>query len=176
MKRAVIVRRAFVLAELCFAWIVLASLPLQAQKNSGVELDASATGPRQVETLTKNSIARDYGLAWSRLAQAFATNSPQLLEGYFVGVAQERFSRSVSTQQTAGLSSRFLDPQHKVVAVFYAPEGDVIELHDTLSSRHQVMKDGKVIQEDDDVRRYVVLMTPAADRWVIRHIQEVEKF
>jgi hypothetical protein len=176
MKRDVIVRSAFVLAELCLGLMFVLYAPLQAQKNSGIEVDASVTGPRQVETLTMNSVARDYGLAWSRLAQAFDTNSPQLLEGYFVGVAQERFARALSTQQTAGLSSRFLDPQHKVVAVFYAPEGDVMELHDTVSSRRQVLKDGKVIHEDDDVRRYVVLMTPAVDRWVIRHIQEVENF
>jgi hypothetical protein len=147
-----------------------------AQKNTAIGVETDGAGPRQIESLTRNSVARDYGFAWNRLAQALETNAPELLDGYFIGVAQERLANSVSTQRAMGMSSRLLDPQHKAIAVFYAPEGDVMELHDTVSCRRQVLKDGRVIQEEEGVRHYVVLMTPAADRWVVRHIQEVENF
>jgi hypothetical protein len=161
------------------AGLVLALLSLraaQAQPAPAIALETDSAGPRQIELLTRNSVARDYGLAWNRLAQAVERNAPELLDGYFVGTAQERFANLVSTQKAAGLSSRLVDPQHQAVAVFYAPEGDVMKLHDTVSLRHQVIRDGKVIEEDEDVRRYVVLMTPAADHWVVRYMQEVENF
>ena len=41
-----------------------------------------------------------------------------------------------------GLHSRYLTQRHKVDVVFYAPEGDLVELHDTAQCELQVL-DGK---------------------------------
>jgi hypothetical protein len=51
-----------------------------------------------------------------------------------------------------------------------------MELHDTAQYDLQLVADGKNIQDEHVVLRYVVLMTPAADRWVIRQLQAVPQF
>jgi hypothetical protein len=63
-----------------------------------------------------------------------------------------------------------------VEAVFYAPEGDVMELHDTAEYQLQLLDGSKVIHDENEVMHYVVLMTPAADRWVVRQLQAVQRF
>jgi hypothetical protein len=63
-----------------------------------------------------------------------------------------------------------------VEAVFYAPEGDVMELHDTAEYQLQLLDGSKVIHDENVVMHYVVLMTPAADRWVVRQLQAVQRF
>jgi len=74
------------------------------------------------------------------------------------------------------LSSRYLSQAHKLEAIFYAPEGDVIELHDVAEYDFQVLDGSKTIHTEHAVVRYVVLMTPGADRWVIRQLQSVQQF
>jgi hemin uptake protein HemP len=98
------------------------------------------------------------------------------LEGAFAGEAKQWLRQTVSSQQRSGLSQRYVDQNHKVQAVFYAPEGDVIELHDTAEYQLQILDAGKLIHEERVVVHYIVLMTPAADRWVIRHLQAVPQF
>jgi len=80
------------------------------------------------------------------------------------------------SQQQSGLNQKYSGQMHHVEAVFYAPEGDVMELHDTAEYQLQVSDGGKVIHDDHAVFHYVVLMTPAADRWVIRQLQAVPQF
>jgi 2-keto-3-deoxy-L-rhamnonate aldolase RhmA len=63
-----------------------------------------------------------------------------------------------------------------VDAVFYAPEGDVIELHDTAEYDYQILDGSKSIHSEHAVVHYVVLMTPGADRWVVRQLQAVQHF
>jgi hypothetical protein len=88
----------------------------------------------------------------------------------------KRLTDTVASQRSAGLSSRYGSQSHNLQAVFYAPEGDVIELHDTAEFQLQVMDGGKVVHEEHVVRHYVVLMTPGADRWIIRQLQAVSQF
>jgi hypothetical protein len=85
-------------------------------------------------------------------------------------------NEAIRAQSIAGLSSRYLNQTHKVDAVFYAPEGDVIELHDTAEYDYQILDGSKTIHSEHATVRYVVLMTPGADRWVIRQMQAVQQF
>jgi hypothetical protein len=60
--------------------------------------------------------------------------------------------------------------------VFYAPEGDVMELHDTAEYDLRIADGENPIHNQHEVQHYVILMTPGADRWVIRQMQAVPQF
>lgn len=141
-----------------------------------VQLNSEKAGPRAVESLTERGIVRDYRVAWGSLEHALEFNVADPLIGPFIGEAKQQLTQTVSAQQRSGLRQRFLDQNHKLEGVFYAPEGDVIELHDTAKYRRQILDGSKVIQDEDLVVRYVVLMTPSADRWVVRQLQAVPQF
>jgi hypothetical protein len=141
-----------------------------------VQLDSQHAGPRAVENLTESGIIRDYRVAWASMAQALEFNTQDPLNGPFAGQAKHWLSETVTNQQRSGLSQRYGDQNHKLEAVFYAPEGDVIELHDTAEYQLQVLDGGKVVDDEPVVVHYVVLMTPGADRWVIRQLQSVPQF
>ena len=141
-----------------------------------VQLTTNKAGPRTVESLTQQGILRDYRLAWTSMAQALEFNTSDPLEGPFAGEVKHQLIETVNQQQSSGLSQRYVDQNHRVEAVFYAPEGDVMELHDTAEYQHQVLDGGKIIRDEHVVMHYVVLMTPAADRWVVRQLQAVPQF
>ncbi len=141
-----------------------------------VQLDIKKAGPRAVERLTERGILRDYRFAWTSMAQALEFNTWDPLEGAFSGDAKQWLRQTVASQRQAGLSQRYLDQNHQVEAVFYAPEGDVMELHDTAQYQLQVRDGEKTIHDEHVVVHYVVLMTPGADRWVIRQLQAVPQF
>ena len=102
-----------------------------AESSPQVTLNASNAGPRTVETLTQRAIVRDYKFAWANLSSALETNSADPINGLFAGTANARLIAAVKSQQSTGVTSRYVNQTHKVEAVFYAPEGDVIELNDT---------------------------------------------
>ena len=167
----------------CHAWWIALALPLLASlyslaADSGphVVLNASKAGPRQIESLTERSVLRDYRFAWENLAEAMESSSTAPLNTLFAGTASTWLNDAVSSQHRSGLSSRYLNQNHKLEAVFYAPEGDVIELHDTAEYDLQILDGSKAIHEQHAVVHYVVLMTPGADRWVIRQLQSVPQF
>ena len=141
-----------------------------------VQLDTAKAGPRAVESLTERGILRDYRFAWTSIAQALEFNTFDPLEGPFSGEAKQWLRQTVASQQQSGLSQKYLDQTHHVEAVFYAPEGDVMELHDTAQYQMQILDGNKTIRDEQVVVRYVVLMTPGADRWVIRQLQAVPQF
>jgi len=141
-----------------------------------VQLDFKKASPRGVEELTERAILRDYRFAWTSITQALEFNTLDPLEGPFAGDAKRWLKQSVVSQQQAGLNQKYVDQTHRVEAVFYAPEGDVMELHDTAEYQLQISDGGKVIHDEHAVVHYVVLMTPAADRWVIRLLQAVPQF
>lgn len=162
--------------------IILAALSLNGialaadAPNSNVKLDTSVAKPRAVEDLTRNSLARDYGNAWLSLTDATESGSASPLDAYFVGSARKNLGDAVENQKQEGLKSRFVSQQHDLKAVFYAPEGDIVEMHDTANCQVQILDGDKVIDDRQVVLHFVVLMTPAADRWVIRQLQEVQQF
>lgn len=163
----------------CFVVIasgLLVLFAVAADNVPQVSLNVSKATPRAVEALTQRAILRDYKFAWSNLALALESNSSSPLNGLFVGNASTWLNNIVRTQRTAGLSSRYLNQSHKVEAVFYAPEGDVIELHDTAEYDYEILDASKSIHNEHATVRYVVLMTPGADRWVIRQMQAVQQF
>jgi hypothetical protein len=141
-----------------------------------VDLNVSHAGPRAVESLTERGILRDYRIAWISMAHALEFNAPDALSGPFVSTARDTLMKSVSSQQRSGLSTRYVNQNHKVEAVYYAPEGDVIELHDAADYQLQILDGGKMIHDEHVVMHYVVLMTPAADHWVVRQLQAVPQF
>ncbi len=141
-----------------------------------VEMNVSHAGPRAVESLTERGILRDYRIAWISLAHALEFNASDALSGPFVASAKESLMNTVSGQQRSGLSTRYVNQNHKVEAVYYAPEGNVIELHDAADYQLQILDGGKLIHDEHVVMHYVVLMTPAADHWVVRQLQAVSQF
>jgi hypothetical protein len=141
-----------------------------------VQLDIKKAEPRAVESLTERGILRDYRFAWTSMAQALEFNTLDPLEGPFAGEARQSLRDTVVSQQRSGLSQRYAGQQHRLEAVFYAPEGDVMELHDTAEYQLQFVEGNKVLSEEHIVQHFVVLMTPGADRWVIRQLQAVPQF
>ena len=141
-----------------------------------VTLNVANVGPRTMEPLTQRSVLRDYKFGWANLSEAFANNSTGAMNGLFAGTANTWLNDAVQSQAHAGLTSRYLNQHHKVDAVFYAPEGDLIELHDTAEYDYQILYGSKTIHSEHAVVHYVVLMTPGADRWVIRQLQSVQQF
>jgi len=149
---------------------------LAADSAVQVQLDVKNAAPRAVEGLTERGILRDYRFAWTSIAQALELNTLDPLEGAFAGEAKESLRQTVASQQRANLSQQYGNQNHRLEAVFYAPEGDVMELHDTAEYQLRISDGGKLIHEDHVVMHYVVLMTPGADRWVIRQLQAVSQF
>ena len=147
-----------------------------ADSTPQVVLSTSKAAPRSVESLTERAILRDYRFAWVNLEQALESNSTAPLNGLLAGTAGAWLNEEVASQRRTGLTSRYLNQNHKVEAVFYAPEGDMIELHDTADYQLQILDGSKTIHDEHVVMHYVVLMTPGADRWVIRQLQSVPEF
>ncbi|MGB8062347.1 MAG: hypothetical protein WCF26_10665 [Candidatus Sulfotelmatobacter sp.] len=147
-----------------------------ADSASEVILNAAHVGPRKVEPLTARSVLRDYQFGWANLAQAFESNSTGALNGLFAGTANTWLNDAVNNQIRTGLTSRYLNQHHKLDAVFYAPEGDLIELHDTAEYDYQILDGSNTIHTEHALVHYVVLMTPGVDRWVIRQLQSVPQF
>jgi hypothetical protein len=141
-----------------------------------VTLSVAKVGPRDVEALTQRSVVRDYKFAWANLDLALQSNSTAPLNGLFVGPANVWLSDAVTSQKRSGISTRYSYQIHKLDAVFYAPEGDVIELHDTAEYDLEILDGSKTIHSEHAVVHYIVLMTPGADRWVIRQLQSVPQF
>jgi len=168
-------RLALRVAAAVLAWLA----PYQAAGADSTPqfvLNTSKARPRSVESLTERAILRDYKFAWVNLDQAMESNSTAFTTGLFAGTAGAWLNDRVASQRRSGLSSRYLNQAHKVEAVFYAPEGDVIELHDTAEYDLEILDGSKTIHNEHAIVHYVVLMTPGADRWVIRQLQSVPEF
>lgn len=172
-KMAIAVKAfAILLGIVCIA----VSYSAAADASPQVVLNVSKASPREVEALTQRALLRDYKFAWANLALAFESNSAAPLNGLFVGSASRWLNDAVNSQRRSGLTSRYLNQTHKVDAVFYAPEGDVIELHDQAEYDYEILDGNKSIHSEHAIVHYVVLMTPGADRWVVRQLQSVQQF
>ncbi len=138
-----------------------------------VDFNADNIGPRPIEPLTSQVVARDYANAWMTMEQAVDDNRPALLDGYFTGWAKDHFAQLIMDQQRNGMRTRYVDHGHKLVAVFYAPAGDLMQLRDRVQLEVQILDGDKVIDRQQLTQQYVVLMTPGADRWLVRDLQAV---
>ncbi|HEX6803097.1 MAG TPA: hypothetical protein VF133_05395 [Terriglobales bacterium] len=138
-----------------------------------VRFTADNVGPRQIEDLTSEHIPRDYALAWQSMEQALEENRPDLLDAYFTGFAKDDLTRRVKSQIGAGMHVRYQDRGHHLEGIFYAPAGDAMELRDRAQFDVQVYDGGKVVYDQPLQAQYIVLMTPGADRWLVRKLQAV---
>ena len=139
-----------------------------------VQLNADNIGPRQIEDLTSKSVPRDYSLAWQTMEQALKENRTDLLDGYFTGFEKEELTERVKSQSESGLETRYTDRGHQLDAIFYAPAGDAMELRDRAQLEVEVLDGGKVVYQEPVNLEYIVIMTPGADRWLVRQMQAVE--
>lgn len=172
------------LRTVCFfalvAFVVSIAYPYQnvraAEALPQVQLKADEIAPRPIEDLTGRNITRDYAYAWQTLAQALDQNRVQLLDGYFTGFAKNTFTQAIADQKKSGLRLHYVDHGHKVNAVFYSPNGDAMQLHDTAQMEIQVFDGGKMIRQENVALHYLVIMTPGADRWFVRLMQAIPAF
>jgi len=155
---------------------LLCSTLLGADNSPQVTWDVTKASPRSLEPLTQRAIIRDYKFAWSNISSSLESNSTGPLNGLFAGAANDWLRESVSSQLKSGITSRYLNQNHRLEAIFYAPAGDVIELHDTAEYDFEMRDGGKAIHNEHAIVHYVVLMTPAADRWIVRQLQAVPHF
>jgi hypothetical protein len=136
-----------------------------------VELNAENLGPRSIEDLTEKSIKRDYGLAWQTMAAALRENQIDLLDGYFTGIAKATLAEQIADQKRSGVRLHYTDQGHKLEAVFYSPAGDAMQLRDRAQVEVEIIDGDKVVHRENVTLNYLVLMTPGADRWLVRDLQ-----
>jgi hypothetical protein len=155
--------------------LCLASLPQVSADTPlpTVELNADNMGPRQIEDLTSKSIPRDYAFAWQSMAQALDTNRKDLLNGYFTGLAKENLGQKIADQQKTGIHLKYEDHGHNLEGLFYSPAGDAMQLRDQAALEIQILDGDKVIQTEQVRLHFIVLMTPGADRWLVRDLETI---
>jgi hypothetical protein len=152
------------------------STSISAADQPAVVLEGNHGGPRELETLTRQAVVRDYGLAWRGLNAALAQGAWGNAGQYFTAEAQQHISDALASERQTGIRANYENQQHRISVVFYAPEGDVMELHDTAEFDLRLTDAGKAIHSEHVTMHYVVLVTPAADRWVVRQLQAVPDF
>ena len=176
MRRAFLRSIGLAIATIAFAAVVLVHdfRALAEGASPRVTLNADNIGPRAIEDLTSKSVPPDYAFAWQTLAQALEENRPGLLEGYFTGLAKQDLTLRVNSQIRSGLHTRYEDRGHKLEALFYSPAGDAMELRDHAKLDMQILDGSKVIHEEPVSLDYLVIMTPGADRWLVRELQVLQ--
>ncbi len=152
------------------AWI---GLTVRAASPAAIQLDSTNAAPREVEGPTEKAIIRDYGTAWESLTTALENNRPEALDSAFVGFAREKFRRAIAEQKKSGLRTRYLDHGHKLQTLFYSLDGSAMELRDTAQLEVQILDGSRVLSSQPVTAHYLVMMTPAADRWQVRAMQEI---
>jgi hypothetical protein len=138
-----------------------------------VHLDAAGLAPRPIEELTGTTMARHYALAWHDLAVALESGRATGLGDEFVGFAKDRLTRRIAEQNQAGVHVRIVDRGHHLKAIFYSTDGAAMQLRDQVELEIQIFDGDKLIDTQNAPREYMVLMTPGADRWYVRDLEEV---
>lgn len=138
-----------------------------------VILHAESLGPRAIEQRTGEMVTRDYAQAWQDFATCVDANRTDLLNDLFTGEAKTRLTHLIADQRKAGLRTHYEDHGHEVKAVFYSPDGGEMRLEDTAQVEMQVFDAQKMIYSSTSPRKYLVLMTPGADRWYVRSLESV---
>lgn len=129
--------------------------------------------PRPLEEQTATSAVRDYLQSWKAFKSALERNRASLLEADFVGVARDKLRDTIREQARAGIHTSYQDQSHNIQIVFYSPDGLSIQLVDKVVYEQRIFKGGKLLATQPVHARYVVVMTPAAARWLVRIFQAV---
>lgn len=164
-----LVRTSFVIA-LC---VLMRAQPVPETQLPQVHLDASGLAPRPIEELTGTAVARYYALAWHDLAGAMESGSSAELGEEFVGFARDRLVRRLDEQRQAGIHVRIVDHGHSLKAVFYSSDGTAMQLFDEAQLEIQTFDGDKLLDTQNAPHDYLILMTPGADRWYVRDLEEV---
>jgi len=138
-----------------------------------VHLDAYGLSPRPIEQLTGTAIAHGYALAWRDQARALESNEAGGLGEELVGFAKDRLVQRIGEQKRAGVYARIVDHGHHLKAVFYATDGTAMQLLDQAQLEIQIYDGSKLLDTENAAHEYMVLMTPGADRWYVRDLEEV---
>jgi hypothetical protein len=160
---------AIVAFTICWPWVPAAA----AQELPQVHLNAEGLAPRPIEQLTGSSIVRYYALAWQAMGQALESDLSNGVGDAFTGFAKERLVRRVAEQGQAGLHVHIVDHGHQVKALFYSTDGTAMQLVDRAELEIQTFDGSKLISTDNSAHTYMILMTPGADRWYVRDLEEV---
>jgi hypothetical protein len=163
------------IAVLLLAWATFWHLdrPVSAASLPRVTLNAESIGPRPIEQRTGETVTRDYAHAWRDLAESMEGNRTDLLNEYFTGTAKERWLQRITAQRKTGLRTRYVDRGHQVKALFYSPDGGEMQLVDQAQIEVQVFDGAKAIYTTTRAQKYLVLMTPGADRWYVRSLESI---
>jgi hypothetical protein len=144
-----------------------------AQSSPQVHLDADGLAPRSIEELTGTTIVRHYAQAWSDLALALDSNRSDVLGEEFTGFEKDRLTQRIKDQQQTGVHVRIVDHGHQLKAQFYSTDGAAMQLFDRAQLEIQTFDGNNLIDTQNATHEYMVLMTPGADRWYIRDLEEV---
>jgi hypothetical protein len=156
------------------SFVIALSVLAGAQSSPQVHLDAAGLAPRPIEELTGTSIVRYYALAWHDLAGALESSRAEGLGEEFVGFAKDRLVKRIAEQNQTGVHVRIVDHGHQLKAVFYSTDGAAMQFLDQAQLEIQTFDGGKLIDTQNAPHEYMVLMTPGADRWYIRDLEEVD--
>jgi len=152
---------------------VAACVLATAQSLPQVHLDAAGLAPRPIEELTGTTIVRHYALAWRDRAVALESGRTEGLGEEFTGIAKDRLVRRIVEQNQVGLHVRIVDHGHQLKAIFYSTDGSAMQLLDHAQLEIQTFDGNKLIDTQNAPQEYMVLMTPGADRWYVRDLEEV---
>jgi hypothetical protein len=155
------------------SFVIAAGILAIAQSSPQVHLDAEGLTPRPIEELTGTTIVRYYALAWRDLAAALESSQTGGLSEEFVGFAKDRLTQRISQQRQTGVHVRIVDHGHHLKAVFYSTDGAAMQLLDQAELEIQTFDGNKLLDTQNSPRDYLVLMTPGADRWYVRDLEEV---
>ncbi len=163
---------------LVVSWVLGLGLAASAQTPSAqtppqVHLEADGLKPRAIEELTGTTVVRNYALAWREIATALESSQAKGLGEEFVGSAKDRLTQRVAEQRQAGVHVRIIDHGHQVKAVFYSTDGAAMQLVDRAKLEIQTFDGSKLLDTQSSLHQYVVLMTPGADRWYVRDLEEI---
>jgi len=155
------------------SFMLAGSILTLAQSLPQVHLDADGLKPRSIEELTGASIASNYALAWRDLEAALESSQAGGIGDEFVGTAKDRLVQRITEQKRTGVHVRIADRGHQVKAVFYSSDGTAMQLTDQAQLEIQILDGNKLLDTENVTHHYIVLMTPGADRWYVRDLEEV---
>jgi hypothetical protein len=128
-------------------------------------------GSRALEKQTEAAVIRDYLQSWESFRTALNENGAGLLDPDFVGTARDKLAETIAQQIKLGIHTRYGDLSHDLQFVFYSPEGQSIQLIDTVEYDEQVLEGNKALTTQRVKARYLVVLTPAEVRWRVRILQ-----
>ncbi len=155
------------------SFVIAAGVLAVGQSAPEVHLDAEGLAPRAIEELTGTTIVRYYAQAWRDLATALDANRTDGLGEVFTGFAKDRLTKRIGAQTKTGVHVRIVDHGHRLKAVFYSTDGAAMQLIDQAQLEIQTFDGSKLLDTQNVPHEYMVLMTPGADRWYVRDLEEV---